>query len=122
MSVDASEIVVIFEASPPPVVVEFEDPPDINVVFSEVGLVGPVGPPGPRGLPGAAGDGLSYFEHDQTAPASTWIINHGLGFYREPTVILDSQPNRPVWADVVHGTVNQTTITFPSPETGKATF
>lgn len=69
------------------------------------------------------GGGYVPFVYDRAGvPSATWIINHGLGFLREPTVVLDSAPTVPVWADVVHGTLNQTTITFPTPVSGKAYF
>ena len=41
------------------------------------GSVGPAGPPGPTGPAGTAG--VSYL-HSQSGAASTWIVNHNLGF------------------------------------------
>lgn len=77
---------------------------------------GPQGPPGPAGPPGGG-----YYVHTQTAPSASWIIDHNLG--RRVHVALSdatAAPFRNVYADVVHGTLNQTSITFPTPVTGSA--
>lgn len=68
------------------------------------------------GLPGPPGG--SVFEYTQAASASTWIINHSLG--RKLHVTLFNSSDEIVYADVVHGSVNQTTVTFPTPTTGSA--
>lgn len=71
--------------------------------------------------PEFAGIGSAYV-HVQSSASSNWVINHNLGHMREPTVLLDSAPTVPVLTDVTHGSLNQTTITFPTPVTGKAYF
>lgn len=86
------------------VVVPVEGPP---------GPSGPAGPQGPEGPPGGSG-----FEYTQAVPASTWIIDHNLG--RKVHVSLFSVGAVVVFADVVHGSPNQTTITYPVPTTGSA--
>lgn len=68
------------------------------------------------------GGGTPPYLHIQSTPASTWIIDHNRGFSKDPTVIVDSRPDVSVIVDIEHGTLNQTTISFPSPETGKAFF
>ncbi len=121
MTAVAPEIIVTFEL-PPEIDVTFESPPPIVVTFSETSLPGPQGIQGIQGIQGVSGDGVAFFQYIQSAASATWIIEHNLGFFREPTVVLDSDPTRPVWADVEHGTINQTTIIFPSPVTGRAYF
>lgn len=79
---------------------------------------GPQGPAGPQGAPGT-GSG-TYFRHDQVSPAATWIVNHNLGVYIGAT-IFDSL-GRQVYADVVQGSPNQTTVTFPAPTVGSLTL
>lgn len=73
--------------------------------------------PGPQGPPGIPGG--SYYQHIQSAPASTWIIDHNLGIYIGVTVFINGVIQ---YADSEQGTPNQTTITFPSPVAGRATF
>lgn len=70
----------------------------------------------------SGGGGLEPFVHPQISPASTWIIEHNLGFSKDPTILVDSRPNVSVITDIEHGDLNHTTISFPSPETGKAFF
>lgn len=80
-------------------------------------VVGPPGPQGPAGSQGPSGPpGGSGFEYTQAVPASTWIIDHGLG--RKVHVSLFSVGAVVVFADVVHGSVNQTTISFAGPTAG----
>jgi len=69
---------------------------------------------GIQGPPGVAGG----FEYTQAAPSSTWIIDHNLG--RKVHVSIFSDLAELVFADVMHGSINQTTITFPLPITGSA--
>jgi hypothetical protein len=80
---------------------------------------GPQGPPGPQGEPGAAGAaGGTSHHHVQAAPAATWIIEHSLSRPVHTTII--SVGNEVVYADVVHGTPDQTTIAFAEPTAGTA--
>jgi hypothetical protein len=74
-----------------------------------------VGTPGPQGPAGTAGG--SAFTHVQSAPSTSWTINHGFG--REPaiTIVIGSEE---VSADVNHPTVNTAVINFGTPQTGKA--
>lgn len=85
-------------------------PPGTPVV-TVVPAVGPVGPVGPAG---------GAFSHHQATPAASWLIAHGLGTPREPTVLLDSEPTRAVYPDVEHPDSDTTLITFPEPVTGWA--
>lgn len=84
--------------------------PTVQRVEIRTGLMGPQGPPGPAG-------GARY-EHVQSAPAATWIIDHNLG-----VVVgcqLQDTDGRQIYADVVQGTLDQTTVIFPSPQSGVA--
>lgn len=76
----------------------------------------------PHGTGGGGGSERFAYTQPVGDPAATWIVNHNLGMPTEPVVLLDSDPDRPVWTDVEHGTPNQTTIIFPSPVSGKAFF
>lgn len=101
------EDVLIIEFEPSTTVLETQAPEFIDL--TEIG-------------PGGGSGGVTTFTHIQSSPASTWIITHNLGRPKEPVVILDNQPTLPVWTDVEHGSINQTTLTFPEPVTGKAYF
>lgn len=69
---------------------------------------------GPQGPPGVAGG----FEYTRSVAASNWIIDHNLG--RKVHVSIFADDASLVYADVVHGSINQTTISFPVPTTGSA--
>lgn len=72
-------------------------------------------------IPGGGVAGSDYAYH-QVGLASTWVIDHNLGVPREPVVITDDEPTRPVWTDVVHTTNNQAVLIFPQPTSGWAYF
>lgn len=77
---------------------------------------GPIGPAGPVGPSGAG------YTHTQATPAGTWVITHNLGRPVEPTVLLNGAPTTPVYTDVAHPSLNQTTLVFPTPVAGVAHF
>jgi hypothetical protein len=91
-------------------------------VQGQRGAVGPEGPQGETGDTGPVGPpGGTAYVHTQTVPASTWIIDHNLG--RRVHVSLSdavAAPFRLVYSDVDHGSLNQTTVTFPTPTAGSA--
>lgn len=76
------------------------------------GGVGPQGPPGPPG-------GGSY-QHTQSTPASTWVVNHNLGF--RPDVTVFSPGGIEVEAEIAHISTTQTEIRFSAAATGSARF
>jgi hypothetical protein len=78
--------------------------PDV-IVVPVVGIQGP---------PGVAGG----FEYLRAVAATTWIIDHNLG--RKVHVSIFSDASEVVYADVTHGSINQTSITFAAPTTGSA--
>lgn len=62
----------------------------------------------------------SGFTHTQAVAASTWVVNHNLG--RRPVVEVFSPGWVQVEAAVVHTSVNQTQISFNTPQAGQAVF
>ena len=77
-----------------------------------VATPGPVGPTGPAGPPGSA------YVHLQTAAATTWTINHNLGY--RPSVELLDAGSREIDGDVYHPTVNQSVVVFTIAVSGTA--
>lgn len=82
--------------------------------FVSLAAPGPQGPPGPQGSAGAAGG--SVFEHTQSVPSSSWVLDHNLN--RKVHVSIFSDSGELVFADVDHGSANQATVTFFTPTTG----
>jgi hypothetical protein len=108
-------------------------PPQIIEVLSETGAVietlvvspptvietveaGPQGPPGPQG---AVGVPQSYL-HTESSPASSWTVNHNLGF--RPTCTVFSVGSVEVEAEVTHISNTQSIIFFVQPTAGTARF
>jgi hypothetical protein len=69
-----------------------------------------VGPQGPAGG--------SAFEYLQAAPATTWTINHNLGY--RPSVELLDAGSQEIDGDVAHPTINQTVVTLNPASAGLA--
>lgn len=85
----------------------------VNVVrVTSQGQRGDTGPAGPQGPPGSSS---VRFGQDFTA-ANPVVVNHGLGFYPHVSVIVAGEG---VDVDVVYGSLNQVTITFSGPQTGR---
>lgn len=68
------------------------------------------------------GSGGGFYTHVEPDPTAVWNVTHNLGTYREPLVFLDSDPDQPVWTDLLYPDANHTTIIFPSPVSGRAEF
>lgn len=68
------------------------------------------GPQGPTG--GAA------FVYTQTVPATTWTINHNLGY--RPSVELIDSGSQEIDGEVAHPSVNQTVVTLNPASAGAA--
>jgi hypothetical protein len=68
------------------------------------------GPQGPGG--GAA------YVHTQASPATTWTINHNLGF--RPSVELLDSGSQEIDGAIAHPTVNQTVVTLNPATAGLA--
>lgn len=69
-----------------------------------------------NGIPGGAGPGYIYDRN--SIVAATWIIDHNLNKYPQVTLIDDD--GNLIEADVSYGNLNQVTITFAEPQSGKA--
>lgn len=68
---------------------------------------------GPQGPPGAPGGSRFELEFTNT---SVVVVNHNLGAYVNPTIIVDGEE---IEADVTYASINQLTVTFASPKTGR---
>lgn len=73
----------------------------------DVSAPGPQGIPGPEGPPGI---NTGYFTFEQVAPASTWTINHNLGY------------NPAVTATDTSGNVIEGTLLYITPNTLELSF
>ena len=60
------------------------------------------------------------FLHTESAPATTWVVNHGLGYY--PITHVFNAGGTEVFPTIVHDTVFKTTITFTTATAGTARF
>ena len=100
-----TDVVEIIVAGPPAIVeVLAAGAPDVV----EVLIPGPQGP---------AGSGSAYV-HTQGSAATTWTINHNLGF--RPGVTVLSVGGVEVEAEVTHVSVNQAVVSFVSATAGSA--
>jgi hypothetical protein len=61
---------------------------------------------------------MAAYTHVQSSPASTWIINHNLGY--KPDVTLYTTGGVVMYAEIVHISNNQTQIIFTIPTSGVA--
>jgi hypothetical protein len=73
---------------------------------------------GIQGLPGPAGPPSPTHTHNQPSAATTWIMNHNLGF--RPSVELFNTGAQEIEADVFHPSVNQAVAVFTTPVAGFA--
>lgn len=73
---------------------------------------------GPPGIQGPPGPQPEAYVHVQDTAASTWTINHNLG-YRPSAELMDAS-SREIDGDVYHPTVNQTVVMFNVPVAGTA--
>lgn len=121
VSSDGDQLVATFEDSSTDIVVSLEETrtevdvsidnqtQPIEVIFSEVGLVGPPGPPG--------ASSAFYYEHIQASPSGSWTIQHNLGKIPNISVIIDDET---CGVPVRHIDENVAYISLSSPKTGKA--
>lgn len=86
----------------------------VNIV-----TVGPQGPPGATGPTGPAGPpGASAFVFTQSTPATTWTINHNLGYL--PSVELMDSGSQEIEGEITHPSINQTIVTLAPATAGIA--
>lgn len=71
--------------------------------------------PGPQGPPGSGGGSGARFEQSFTT-TSVVVVNHFLGYDPHVSVIVGGES---IDTDIVYGSVNQVTVTFASPRSGK---
>lgn len=67
---------------------------------------------------GGGGGGIAAYVHTQASAATTWTINHNLGF--RPTVELLDSGSQEIDGAIAHPTVNQTVITLNPATAGLA--
>lgn len=80
-----------------------------KIIVKAYAKQGPPGPPGPAG---------ATYTHTQSSAATTWTINHNLGF--KPSVeVLDTGGNE-FEAQVLHSSVNQVILYFNTAKAGTA--
>ncbi|MGL5936368.1 MAG: hypothetical protein ACRCZI_12205 [Cetobacterium sp.] len=65
-----------------------------------------------------AGGGSAGFDFTQASPATTWTINHNLGF--RPAVELASVGGLLIFGQIQHTSVNQVLVTFNTAQAGTA--
>jgi hypothetical protein len=70
---------------------------------------------GPQGAQGPIGAG---FDFNQASSATTWTINHNLGY--KPSVDVYDSGSQQIQAEVSHTSVNQTVILLTTPSAGFA--
>lgn len=68
---------------------------------------------GPQGPAGAAA-----FVYQQTSPATTWVINHNLGY--KPSVELLDSGSQEIDGEISHPSDNQTVVTLNPASAGLA--
>lgn len=95
--------------------------PEISVTIEELGPVitvsteGVQGPPGPTGPPGSS---ESHHEEEFTTTSSV-VVTHSLGYNPIVQVIVGDEE---VIAEVIHSTLNQFTVMFGVPLSGKVIY
>jgi len=61
-----------------------------------------------------------YYLHEQSVSSTSWVVNHGLGYYPVTRVFIGTVEILP--ASIIQNNVNTTTITFDNPQIGNARF
>ncbi len=69
---------------------------------------------------GGTNTGDKNYVYPQDIAANPWVVNHGLNKY--PSVSVVNSALETVYGDVDYDSLNQVTITFNGPQTGKAFF
>jgi hypothetical protein len=88
------------------------------VVLDETTLQATVNAAPSPGGGGGDGGADSAYVYQQSTPATTWTINHGLG-YRPSVELLDSG-SQEIEGEVSHPTVNQTVVSLSPATAGLA--
>jgi hypothetical protein len=128
VKVESDEVRLIFDDAIPDTDVIVATYPDVIVVASDsLGSQGPPGENGAPGPPGAAstvpgppgppGDQFTYI-HNQVILSATWVVVHNRNAY--PAVTVVDTGGSIVIPDIQYNSVNQLTIYFEAPTSGKA--
>ena len=72
----------------------------------------------PFPVEGGSGGGVTPFEHVQSSPSASWIVNHNFTRYPVAVTVL-SVGNVEVEAAVSHVSVNQLIVSFATPYVGR---
>lgn len=107
---------------------------DRSVTVIDAGPIGPSGPPGSSSFvpdPSTEEDGktlevsngqlvfvASHYQHEQPVASTTWVITHDLA--HNPNVTVVQTDGTVLLPDVHYDSMNQITLTFSSPTSGKA--
>jgi hypothetical protein len=71
-------------------------------------------------LPQASSGGGSGHTFVQSPASALWTVNHNLGY--NPIVEVSDSGGTVVWANIVHTSVNQFTVTFDTPTAGSLRY
>lgn len=107
---------IIRDPEPPTTVVET---PAAAVSVVSIGTAGPPGPQGPQGPQGLPGSAPQAYTHDQQVPATTWTIDHNLGFRPGGVLVIDTL-GEVVLGEITHPDANQTVLVFTAAFSGHA--
>ncbi len=88
------------------------DPSDETVSIERGGPIGPAGPPG------QGGQSISY-EHTQALSATSWVINHNLG-YRPSVTVIESGSGDQLVGRIIFHSAKQLEIQFNQSRGGSA--
>jgi hypothetical protein len=90
-----------------------------NAAFGPQGATGPTGLQGPTGPPGPQGPaGGAAYVFVQESPATTWTINHNLGY--KPSVETLDSGSQEIDCEVAHPSINQTVVILNPASAGLA--
>lgn len=74
---------------------------------------------GPQGPPGVGAGAASSYFYTQAAPASSWVINHNLGF-RPNVTVEEAGTGDEIMCAEIHHSVTQVELQFNIPRAGTA--
>lgn len=74
---------------------------------------------GPQGPPGVGGGITNSFFYTQASPASSWVINHNLGF-RPNVTVEEAGTGVQIMCAEIHHSVTQVELQFNIPRAGTA--
>jgi hypothetical protein len=69
-----------------------------------------------------SGGGSGASSYHQVSPAATWTIQHNQGTRPQFMLFVDSDPDEPVFTDILYPDLNTAVIEWTQPETGWAFY